>query len=142
MKKHFSKSAYWKRLLALFLFAALLVSMLAGCSSEGGGSKSNGYYGRSEKAVAALEDAIWILDRCLDEKMSPDECAEELEAVVKQYEKHSSSDDILKNALLSISIYSGSISTAALRNRIGSVSGAEVARKVREARADLAEKLK
>ena len=55
---------------------------------------------------------------------------------------YSSSDDVLKTALLSISIHANSISTAALRNRIGSVSDAEVARKVREAKTDLAGKLK
>ena len=74
MKTTFLKSATAKRAIAFVLLFALVVPLLCGCGSRK--SKNDSYYSKSERAVMAIEDAIYLLERCMTDKITPEECAE------------------------------------------------------------------
>lgn len=65
MKKHCLFVSCQKRVLCLFL-AALVMASFCGCEEKK--SSSAKYYAGSERAVIALEDALYFVERCLDEK--------------------------------------------------------------------------
>ena len=137
MKIHFLKHLYAKRAFALFLVFTCIVCFCCGCKKE-----SEGYYSKSDNAVQAIEDAVYILDRCIEEKITVETCVEQLERVEKEYEPYCEGDDILRMAILRISICANGISTAKNREKIGSISIASVMREVQGAKDELADMLK
>ena len=128
--KSFAKKTI-ARMLLVAAVIAIVSSALFGC-----GKSEDAYYTKSENAVAAIEDAIFVLKRCADERITPEECVEELEAIERAYEKYRDGDSILDLALISLSVTGSEISVGALKSESMAIKAAE------EAIAKLEDKLK
>lgn len=138
MKKHCLFVSCQKRVLCLFL-AALVLASICGCEEKK--SSSAKYYAGSERAVIALEDALYFVERCLDEKISTEECSEELKKIVSRFEVYCGDDDILNMAILKIKIIEIGIRNAEIGAQLGTESNYGVMKKVQEARDELLEAL-
>lgn len=116
----------------VFVFFVVLALLLPACSKN---PEYNRFYAKSEKAVAAMEDAIKTLDYCIDGEITEQECVDQLEIIANRLD---GSDDLAeKSASLSISINATGISTAILKVRIGTGTIVDLKSSIQDARDDI-----
>lgn len=116
----------------VFVFLAVIALLLTACSKK---PEYNRFYAKSEKAVAAMEDAIKTLDYCIDGEITEQECVDQLEIIANRLD---GSDDLAeKSASLSISINATGISTAILKVRIGTGTIVDLKSSIQDARDDI-----
>ena len=116
----------------VFVFFVALALLLPACSKN---PEYNRFYAKSEKAVAAMEDAIKTLDYCIDGEITEQECVDQLEIIAKRID---GSDDLAESsASLSISINAHSIDVTILKVRIGTGTIVDLKNSVQDARDDL-----
>lgn len=113
-------------------FALFLVLALTGCS----GSNYNEYYAQSETAIEIFQEAIELLDMCLEDKISAEECSEQLDIVAAK-----ANDEISELAALSVSTAGTSIDNACLLFEMEEATMVDVQNAVEEAKQQLEERL-
>lgn len=112
---------------------SLLALSLAGCSSN---PSYNDYYSQSETAIIILKDAIELLDMCLDDKITAEECSDQLDIVASKAD-----DDISELAALDVSIASGQIDNICLLFEMEKVTLVDVQNELEDVKQQLEEHL-
>lgn len=128
-----------KKIASILLALVISVGLLTGCGAK---SEDSGYYLQSEKAVFAIEDAIYLLDKCLEEKISAEECAYGLVGIADKYDRDAEDDFVLGLALLNLRNAASGIRSAAIGQKLGTDSMLGIRREVQAARDELAEMLR
>lgn len=119
-----------KRLVCFVLCIVLVLPMTA-C-----GKQYRGIYKMSPDSASLMEDAIELLDMCINKEISAEECAEQLQTMGKLNEE-GGDDQCVNIAALRISIAGRGIDTALLGVRIGSKTMIDVKNTVKEERESL-----
>lgn len=118
-----------KRLVCFVLCIVLVLPMTA-C-----GKQYSEFYRNSPDAASLMEDAIELLDMCINKEISAEECAEQLQTMGEL--NRGGDDIIISSTALRISIAGSGIDTALLGVRIGSKTMIDVKNTVKEERESL-----
>lgn len=122
-----------KRLACFILCLALVLSVTA-C-----GKQYSEFYRNSPDAASLMEDAIELLDMCINKEITAEECAEQLQTMG---ELNQGGDDIIiSSTALGISIAGNQIDGHLLLLRLGSETMIDVNNAVKEQREYLYNKL-
>lgn len=118
-----------KRLVCFVLCIVLVLPMTA-C-----GKQYSEFYRNSPDSASLMEDAIELLDMCINKEISAEECAEQLQTMG---ELNRGGDDIsIRSTALRISIAGHQIDGVLLGVRIGSKTMIDVKNTVKEQRESL-----
>lgn len=118
-----------KRLVCFALCIVLVLPMTA-C-----GKRYRGIYQKSPDAASLMEDAIELLDMCINKEISAEECAEQLQTMGELNE--GGDDQCVNIAALGISIAGHQIDGHLLLLRLGSETMIDVKNAVKEQRESL-----
>jgi hypothetical protein len=122
-----------KRLACFVLCLALVLSVTA-C-----GKQYSEFYRNSPDAASLMEDAIELLDMCINKEITAEECADQLQTIG---ELNQGGDDIIiSSTALGISIAGDQIHAHLLLLRLGSETMIDVNNAVKEQREYLYNKL-
>lgn len=122
-----------KRLACFVLCLALVLSVTA-C-----GKQYSEFYRNSPDAASLMEDAIELLDMCINKEITAEECADQLQTIG---ELNQCGDDIIiSSTALGISIAGDQIHAHLLLLRLGSETMIDVNNAVKEQREYLYNKL-